>query len=81
MTDIQPRLSRCFLSVFPGLTAAEAQGANQAALSQWDSLAHVTLLAAISEEFQIDLDDDSFESLTSYPSILSFVETQVGQND
>ena len=37
----------------------------------------MTLLSAICEEFQIELDDDSFESLTSYSLIVDFVESQV----
>ena len=79
MTNISSRVSECFLNVFPGLTASDLPRASQASLAQWDSVAHVTLLAAISEEFQIELDEESFDSLTSYPLIVSFVETRVGQ--
>jgi acyl carrier protein len=80
MTDIQSRLSKCFLNVFPDLTEADLPRASHASLVQWDSVAHVTLLSAISEEFQIELDDDSFESLTSYLLIADFVESQVAQS-
>lgn len=76
MTDLQARVSRCFLDVFPDLEAGNLPRASQAALPQWDSVAHVTLLSSISEEFQIELDDESFESLTSYLLILDFVENQ-----
>ena len=61
MTNISSRVSQCFLNVFPDLPAADLPRASQAALPQWDSVAHVTLLSAISEEFQIELDDESFE--------------------
>jgi acyl carrier protein len=77
MTNIQSRVSQCFLTVFPGLTAAGLPSASQATLPQWDSVAHITLLSAISEEFQIELDDESFESLTSYLLVVEFVATQV----
>jgi acyl carrier protein len=75
--DISARVSRCFLNVFPDVTAADLPRASQASLPQWDSTAHVTLLSAIAEEFRIDLDDESFEVLTSYPLVLGFVESQV----
>jgi acyl carrier protein len=80
MTAIASRVSQCFLNVFPDLTAADLPRASQAGLPQWDSVAHVTLLSAISEEFQIELDDESFESLTSYLLVVDFVETQVAQS-
>ena len=77
MSDIAARVSQCFLTVFPDLTPAELPRASQAALAQWDSLAHVTLLSAIAEEFEVELDDGSFELLTSYALVLDFVESQV----
>ena len=80
MTNIPSRVTQCFLNVFPDLTAADVPRASQASLPQWDSVTHVILLASLSEEFQIELDDESFESMTSYLLILDFVERQVGQN-
>jgi len=80
MTDIQSRVAQCFLNVFPDVAAADFPRASQASLTQWDSVAHVTLLSAISEEFQMELDEESFESLTSYLLILDRVEGHVGQS-
>jgi acyl carrier protein len=80
VTDIPSRVSQCFLNVFPGLAAADVPRASQASLAQWDSVAHVTLLSAVCEEFQIELDEESFESLTSYLLIVDFVENQLGQS-
>ena len=77
MNDITARVSQCFLNVFPDLATTDLPRASQAGLPQWDSVAHVTLLSAISEEFNIELDDESFELLTSYPLVLDFVESQV----
>jgi acyl carrier protein len=80
VTEIPSRVSKCFLNVFPGLAAADVSRASQASLAQWDSVAHVTLLSAVCEEFQIELDEESFESLTSYLLIVDFVENQLGQS-
>jgi acyl carrier protein len=77
MTDIQQRVAQCFLTVFPALTAAEVPRASQATLPKWDSVANVTLLSAIAEEFGIELDDEAFESLTSYALVVDFVERRL----
>lgn len=80
MTNIESRVSQCFLNVFPDLAPGDVARASQAAVPEWDSVAHITLLSAISEEFQLPLDDESFESLTSYLLIVDFVESQVAQS-
>ncbi len=77
MTSISSRVSQCFLNVFPDVAEADLPRASQAALAQWDSVAHVTLLSAIAEEFQIEWDEESFESLTSYLLVVDFVENHV----
>lgn len=74
MNNIADRVSQCFLNIFPELAAADVPRASQAALAQWDSVAHVNLLSLVSEEFQIEWDDESFQSLTSYLLIVDFVE-------
>ena len=80
MTTIASRVSGCFKNVFPDIAAADLQRASQATVPQWNSVAHVTLLSAICEEFQIELDDESFESLTSYLLIFDFVQGQIAQS-
>lgn len=76
MNDIESRVSDCFLNVFPELTGAEIPRASHASLARWDSVAHITLLSAIAEEFEFELDEASFESLTSYLLIVDYVENQ-----
>ena len=67
------------MSVFPDLAEGDVTRASPASLPQWDSVAHVTLLSAIAEEFQFELDEESFESLASYLLIVDFVEGRLGQ--
>ena len=76
MTDIGSGVANCFSNVFPDLALGDIPRASQASLAQWDSVAHVTLLAAIAEEFQVDLDEEALESLTSYSLIVDFVESR-----
>ena len=64
---------RCFLSVFPMLSAAEIQSSSRDSLAACgDSLSAITLVAVIQQEFgvEIDLSDlselDSFEAFQTY---------------
>ena len=72
MSELNSRLIRCFSSVFPVLTPEEIIAASAQSLAAWDSLAAVTLVAVVQQEFdvQIDLLDmpelDSFEAFESY---------------
>jgi acyl carrier protein len=77
-SEVGARVSRCFLNVFPGLPAEEIPKASVASLARWDSLAHVTLLMAIEEEFSLVLSPLDFEELTSYALIVDCVESQAG---
>ena len=73
MNDIQEKITRCFANVFPDLPLAELSNASTASLARWDSIAHVTLLSAISEEFSLDISPEDFEELTSYKLIADYV--------
>jgi acyl carrier protein len=72
MSEMETRLTRCFASVFSSLTPEEISGASADALEAWDSLASVTLVAVVQQEFdvQIDLLDlpelDSFKAFQTY---------------
>jgi acyl carrier protein len=78
MNDIKTRVSNCFSNVFPELDRADIIHANHESLVRWDSLTHITLLSAIAEEFQFELEDEFPENLTSYDLIVSYVESRVG---
>ena len=78
MNNIEQRVAQCFLNVFEDVKEKDLARASQASIPQWDSVAHVTLLSAVAEEFSLELEDESFEALTSYALILDFVEGQVG---
>jgi acyl carrier protein len=50
---------------------------SMASLARWDSVAHVTLLSAIGEEFSLDFSPEDFEELTSYALIADYVESRI----
>jgi acyl carrier protein len=72
MDDIRPRLVNCFQTVFPDLSETAIATARQNSVATWDSVATITLLSVVEDEFgvQFDLERmaefDSFESIDAY---------------
>ena len=72
MDETRQRLTKCFEVVFPDLPGAQIAGSSTATVAAWDSVAAITLMNVLEEEFnmEMDLDDvgdlDSFEKLYSY---------------
>lgn len=66
--DIQERLTNCFNTVFPDLSRDEILRAGSNSVATWDSLATVTLISLIEEEFGISIAPEDFEYLTSFES-------------
>ncbi len=76
--EMAARLERCFAAVFPDLPPAELRQADAEKVPAWDSMATVTLMAVVNEEFGRDLDLDQVEPLRSFESMLVFLESQPG---
>jgi acyl carrier protein len=67
MTDAQvEQLVGCFKKVFPNLSRADILSATQKSVGAWDSIAHVTLISLIGEEFGCALDFEEFGEATSF---------------
>lgn len=74
MMDTANRLEKCFRAVFPAVDPAQIASADSSTVEGWDSLAHITLLTVINEEFGVDVDFEEFEGATSFAAILERVE-------
>ena len=70
MDNVAERLAKCFQLVFPKLTPDQIPLASAETLSQWDSVAQVSLLSVIGEEFDMDIDFEEFEGATSFATLL-----------
>jgi acyl carrier protein len=77
VNHVTERLCECFREVFPELADDQIETAVRADMSEWDSLAALTLLTVVEEAFGVELDDDDVAKLTSFASMLNVVE-QVG---
>ena len=73
MNDKRERLTKCFSAVFPELSDREIASANRESVEAWDSLATITLVNVIEEEFGIQVEPDVFDRLVSFNSILNYV--------
>lgn len=74
MTTVTERVDRCFLNVFPQARKEELAAASTSSLAGWDSVAHVTLLSSLSEEFGFDFEIEDFEELVSRQRIIEYLE-------
>jgi acyl carrier protein len=76
MDDARSRLMRCFSTVFPELPSGTLANANTANTAEWDSLSSVTLFALVEEEFGTELDVNALGELSSFDSILDYLQTR-----
>jgi acyl carrier protein len=66
MSSVEERLHECFRTVFPNLSADEIVRANAASVATWDSLAIVTLVSLIEEEFGVVIAPEEYSLFISF---------------
>jgi acyl carrier protein len=69
MNQVEEKLSYCFSLAFPELDPNQRASATSDNTKGWDSVAQVTLLTLIGEEFGIDIDFEEFEGATSFAAL------------
>lgn len=73
VADLEARLIPCFAAAFGNLKPEDIPGATVSSLADWDSLASMTLLALIEEEFHLRIPLSEVARLTSFSQILSYL--------
>jgi acyl carrier protein len=76
MPELDDRLTRCFASVFPALSPQEISNASVESVPGWHSLAAVTLVAVLEQEFDTQIDLMELPDLTSYEAVRNYLEKQ-----
>jgi acyl carrier protein len=76
MDDIRDKLARCFKLTFPKLDPALYPAASPQTVSEWDSIAQVTLLTLIGEEFEREIDFEEFEGATSFEALAQALQVR-----
>ena len=64
MTNVD-KLAKVFADTF-GISEAETKGLQYQGIEQWDSVGHMTLVAAIEDDFDIQLDTDDIIDMSSF---------------
>jgi acyl carrier protein len=80
MADVETRLVGCFQTVFPNLSAADIRVASQEKIEQWDSVAAITLVNVIEEEFSTQIDYDRLPELDTFGKVLEYLTVDRGIN-
>ena len=73
------RLINCFEQAFPGLSRSAIPAATHENVATWDSIAQVTLMSLIGEEFGLDIDFEEFDGATSFAAIQAVVGAKIGK--
>jgi acyl carrier protein len=76
MPKTKDRLLKCFEIVFPQLERAEIPNASQANVPAWDSIAAITLVNVIEDEFGFTIDLEALPELDSFERIVAYINTQ-----
>lgn len=76
--SINQRMQRCFQAVFPNLAEPEIAMASVDTVSEWDSVAMITLMTVIEEEFHVTLDFEELETLRSFEAIVAALQARLG---
>jgi len=81
MDDIAKRLVGCFQTVFPDLEAKQIPAASQETVAAWDSVATVTLITVIEDEFGVALDLERLQEFDSFSRLYGHVVELVSQTN
>jgi acyl carrier protein len=79
MDNSETRLVKVFEAVFPDLSPDQIPSASQDTVQNWDSVAAITLMNLIEEEFSIQMDFEDLGDLTSFSKILAYVDAKIAQ--
>lgn len=74
MADLESRLINCFATAFPELAPQQIPSVSMGSLASWDSLAGITLISLIEEEFGLSISPDDVPQLVSFELILDYLQ-------
>ena len=69
------RLISVFSAIFVDLEPGEITMLSMVSNPRWDSLASLTLLSLVQEEYQVDIPVEDMEILTSFELIADYLQT------
>jgi acyl carrier protein len=79
MDSNEQRLARIFETVFPDVPPANIPAATQKSVEGWDSVAAITLVNLIEEEWGMEVDFAEVAELTSFSKILEYLNQRTAK--
>ena len=76
MDNVETRLSRCFSVIFPDLNEKDIRNATMENVADWDSVATVTLINVVEEDFDIQIALEDVEEVTSFRQLLDYLKNR-----
>ena len=77
MDETRKRLETCFQLIFPDLPTEAVTKASQQSVAAWDSVAAITLMNVIEEEFGLEMDLDELADLDSFEKVFSYLQNRL----
>ena len=77
MDETRERLTKCFQVVFPDLPPEAIAGVSTATTAAWDSVAAITLMNVVEDEFGIEMDLDDLANLDSFEKLYSYLQKRL----
>ncbi len=74
MDNVTPKLIECFQIVFPDLSEKDIPAASQETVAAWDSVAAITLVNVVEEQFGIEMDLDDVADLDSFDKVCAYLQ-------
>ena len=74
-SDIQ-KLNSIFISIFDLSEKTNVENLSRLSYPEWDSLAQVSLISAVANEFSVEIEGNEFEMFTSYNAIKILLENK-----
>jgi acyl carrier protein len=74
MENTETRLQAIFQELFGLPAGTDISACRQESVSTWDSMAHISLMAAIEGEFGVTIDAGDSMLLTSYDAVRSWLQ-------
>jgi acyl carrier protein len=74
MDETRDRLIKCFQVVFSDLPTDSIPRASTATVAEWDSVASITLMNVVEDEFGIEMDLDDLANLDSFEKLYSYLQ-------
>ena len=77
MDETRQRLTKCFQLVFAELPQDAIAGASTGTVAAWDSLAALTLMNVVEEEFAVEIDLEELANLDSFERFYSYLQKRL----